>query len=73
MDRKEYLLGENVLLHLVLENGEMPFEIDCGGNYRDSNARALRFHVTATDSEGRVAEDPDLTQMNMGGMGGRTR
>ena len=69
-DRREYFLGENVLLHFTLENtGKQPFEASFGGDYRGST-RALRFKVTATDQQRRVAEDPDPNPINYGGFGG---
>jgi hypothetical protein len=34
-DKKEYFLGENVLVHFILENiSDKPFEADFGGDYR---------------------------------------
>ena len=70
VDRHEYFLGENVLVHFILENaGDLPFEVDFGGDYRGAT-RHLRFKVTATDDAGRVAEDPDPSEMCFGGLGG---
>ena len=69
-DRKEYFLGENVLVHFLLTNsGEKEFNVETGGDYRGST-RSLRYDVTAVDENGAAAEDPDLTQMNMGGLVG---
>jgi len=69
-DRHEYFLGENVLLHFILENtGDKPFEADFGGDYRGAT-RHLRFKVTATDESGRMAEDPDTSGFCGGGFGG---
>ncbi len=69
-DRQEYLLGENILVHFVLENaGTQPFDADFGGDYRGSS-RAIRFQVTATDEAGKDAEDPDPNQLCYGGRGG---
>jgi len=66
----EYFLGENVLVDFVLENtSDQPFQISTGGDYRGSS-RALRFIVTATDETGNVAEDPDPSKMNFGGLMG---
>jgi HEAT repeat protein len=69
-DRPDYFLGENVLMHFVLQNtGETPFEASWGGDYRGAS-RHLRFKVTATDEAGQEAEDPDPWPMCMGGLGG---
>ncbi|HRI54526.1 MAG TPA: HEAT repeat domain-containing protein, partial [Pseudomonadota bacterium] len=68
--RSEFFLGENVLVHFILENvGSQPFEMAFGGDYRGAS-RALRFKVTATDEAGRIAEDPDPSPLNFGGLGG---
>ena len=57
-DREEYVLGENVLVHLKLGNGgDAPFDIETGGDYR-SSARAQRFKVSATDENGKALVDP---------------
>jgi hypothetical protein len=69
-DRPEYFLGENVLLHFILENGgTKPLEADFGGDYRGAS-RHIRFQVTATDEQGRLAEDPNPNPSCFGGMGG---
>jgi hypothetical protein len=69
-DRREYFLGENVLVHFTLENtSDQPIEADFGGDYRGAT-RALRFKVTATDESGRLAEDPDPSEFFGGGFGG---
>jgi len=68
--RAEYFLGENVLVHFILENaGTQPFELAFGGDYRGAS-RALRFKVTATDEAGRAVEDPDPSPVSFGGLGG---
>lgn len=68
VDQPTFLLGENVLIHWTLENtGTEPFEFGMGGDYRGST-RALRFTVTATDAAGKMAEDPDKTHQNFGGL-----
>lgn len=70
VDRQEFFLGEDVMIHFVLENiGDQPFTYDTGGDYRGAS-RALRFKVTATDDAGHVAEDPDPSPMCFGGLGG---
>jgi hypothetical protein len=68
LDRHEYFLGENVLVHLVVENaGDKPFKIDVGGDYRRAT-RHLRFQVTATDAQGKEVPDPDPNQDSWGGL-----
>jgi len=70
LDRSDYFLGENVLVHFVLHNtGDTPFEASWGGDYRGAS-RHLRFKVIATDETGQAAEDPDPSPMCMGGLGG---
>lgn len=70
IDRPEYFLGENVLVHFTLENtGDQPFEADFGGDYRGAT-RALRFKVTAVDESGQLVEDPDTSEFCGGGFGG---
>lgn len=70
LDRTEYFLGENVLVHFTLENvGDKPFEVSFGGDYRGAT-RARRFQVTATDETGRSADDPDPSEFHGGGFGG---
>lgn len=72
-DKQEYFLGENVLLHFILENtSDKPFEVDFGGDYRGA-MRALRFKVTAIDESGQLAEDPDPSAFSGGGFGGAGR
>jgi WD domain, G-beta repeat len=59
LDKAEYFLGENVLLHFCVENaGRGLFHIQLGGDYHGVS-RALRFHVEAIDEAGRLAPDPD--------------
>lgn len=73
LDRTDYFLGENVLVHFVLENsGNEPFEASWGGDYRGAS-RHLRFKVTATDELGKVADDPDPSPNCFGGMGGPSK
>ena len=70
LDRPDYFLGENVLVHFVLHNtGDVSFEASWGGDYRGAS-RQLRFRVIATDEVGEAAEDPDPSPMCMGGRGG---
>jgi hypothetical protein len=69
LDRKEYFLGENVLLHFRIENtGTEPFKINLGGDYRGAS-RSLRFAVQATDGAGKPSDDPDPSGFCMGGLG----
>ena len=69
-DRPDYFLGENVLVHFVLQNtGDTPFEASWGGDDRGAS-RHLRFKVTATDEAGQAAEDPDPAHKCWGGRGG---
>ena len=69
-DRQEFFLGEDVMVHFVLENnGDQAFTYSTGGDYRGAS-RALRFKVTATDEAGHVAEDPDPKPNCFGGIGG---
>jgi HEAT repeats len=70
LDRTEYLLGENVLVHFVLQNtGDTPFKSSWGSDYRGAT-RHLRFKVIATDAAGQIVEDPNPSTMCMGGRGG---
>jgi len=72
LDKPEYFLGENILLHYGLTNGgEKPLTISWGGDGRTPGAnRPLRFKVVATDAEGNRVEDPFPSVMNFGGFGG---
>jgi hypothetical protein len=68
LDRKEYFLGENVLLHFCIKNtGTKPFSIELGGDYRFAS-RSLRFKVAAFDAAGKLCEDPDPSGFSMGGL-----
>jgi hypothetical protein len=79
-DRKEYLLGENVIIHYVVkntgkrtfyinrfdkENG--PFFLSFGGDIRKATGRSFRFHVSMTDENGAKGEDPYLDYSAFGG------
>jgi hypothetical protein len=69
LDKKTWFLGENVLIHLVVENtGNKPFTIDMGGDYRGAT-RALRFSVEATGAQGKAVPDPNPKQNCFGGLG----
>ncbi len=68
LDKNEYFLGENVLLHFCIENsGKEPFQIDLGGDYRGAS-RHLRFNVKALDAAGKLCDDPDPSGFCMGGL-----
>lgn len=67
-ERTEYILGENVRVTFSLENtGLVEFTADFGGDYR-GGTRANRFKVTASDSNGQKADDPDPDQRHFGGL-----
>jgi len=69
LDKEAYFLGENLLVHYVLENtGDAPFKISMGSDYRGAS-RALRFKVSATGADGKTVPDPDPSGFCMGGMG----
>jgi hypothetical protein len=71
-DKQEYFLGENILLHYhVINQGNEPFTISTGGDYRGA-PRALRFKVIATDTNDNQVDDPYPSTMCMGGLGGES-
>ncbi len=64
LDKSEYFLGENVLIHFVVENTSAePFRFDRGGDYRGAG-RSQRYRVTATDADGKIVTD----SMNAGSL-----
>jgi hypothetical protein len=68
VDHQEYFIGENVIVHFILENvGNQPFEVEFGGDYRFAS-RSTRFKVTATNQQGKAAEDPDPSPFSGGGL-----
>ena len=68
LDKDWYFLGENVLLHYIVQNtGGAPFHVDMGGDYRGAS-RHLRFKVTAVDEKGKPVADPDPSGFFMGGI-----
>ncbi len=70
MDKPQFFLGENILVHFRLENvGDKPFSYNYGGDYR-GGSRSLRFKVTAVGPDGRPVADPDPSGFNMGGLEG---
>ncbi|MCA1685662.1 MAG: hypothetical protein LC745_06680 [Planctomycetia bacterium] len=69
LDKKQFFLGENILLHYRLENtGKTPFTVSFGGDHRGAS-RHLRFTVRATGPDGVAVADPDPSGFCMGGMG----
>jgi hypothetical protein len=67
-DKEQHFLGENILVHLCIENvGKEAFLIHRGGDYRGAS-RHLRYHVSATDEKGNAAADPDPSGFCMGGL-----
>jgi hypothetical protein len=82
LDKEEYFLGENVILHYHIENPRNdvsdrrgpekgPFSLSIGGNMSFSDWDA-QFKVEAIDQTGRKAEDwyPGSGSWPFGGMGG---
>lgn len=69
LDKDEYLIGENVLLHYgAINRGSEEVPVSFGGDYRGCT-RPLRFKVEAYDSHGKLLEDPFPSQMCFGGLG----
>jgi hypothetical protein len=69
-DKEKYFLGENILLHYEVKNtGTEPIMVELGGDYRGA-PRHARFHVAATDQDGRKMDDPTPDPQNFGGLGG---
>jgi HEAT repeats len=70
LDKQTYFLGENILVHLCVENtGTRPFSVNTGGDYRLAS-RSLRFHVSAIDEQGKEVPDPDASAFSLGGLMG---
>jgi hypothetical protein len=68
LDRQEFFLGENILIHYCIENtGGPAFSVDVGGDYR-GGTRADRFKITASSADGKPVADPNPVQWNMGGL-----
>ncbi len=69
VDRIEWFVGENVLVHFVVENhGTSPFDVDAGGDNR--GMRESRYKVVAIDAAGHEVPDPNPRwDMNFGGLG----
>jgi hypothetical protein len=69
-DKSVYFLGENILVHFVLENhGTRSFTVESGGDYRNAT-RETRFEVTAQDAAGNLLPDPYPDQPCLGGLVG---
>jgi hypothetical protein len=67
-DGEQHFLGENILVHLCIENvGKEEFYVYRGGDYRGAS-RHLRYHVMATDEQGKAVADPDPSGFCMGGI-----
>ena len=69
LDKPEYFLGENIILHWHIRNkGDQPFKISIGGDNQTGWAnRANRFKVEAFDAEGNPCPDPYPHPKSMGG------
>ena len=71
LDKEQFFLGENILVHYRLENrGNQPFSVSMGSDYRGAS-RHLRFRVTAVGKDGKLVADPNPSGMCMGGIGWR--
>lgn len=72
-DKKNFLLGENILLHYKVKNkGTEPIIVGLGGDYGGA-PRHTRFNVIATNEDGREMDDPrpDSKNFDFGGPVGR--
>jgi hypothetical protein len=59
LDKKEYFLGENILLHYCVENtSKTPFQIKSGMDMNSVTGRQISFEVIAKGEDGKVVEDP---------------
>ena len=68
LDKVEYFLGENILVHFRLENvGDKPFSYSYGGDYR-GGSRSARFKFSAIVPDGQPVADPDPSGFNEGGL-----
>ncbi len=69
LDKAQYFLGENILVHFRLENvGDKPFSYSYGGDYR-GGSRSARFKFSAIAPDGQPVADPDPSGFNEGGLG----
>lgn len=59
LDKKEYFLGENILLHYCLENASTtPFPIQSDMDMDSPSRRQSSFTVIAQGDDGKAVEDP---------------
>lgn len=50
-DKREWLIGESLVLHYEVRNeGDLPISVNFGGDYRGAGGRSLRFRVLAVDA-----------------------
>jgi len=71
VDKKEWLLGEPVLLHYEAKNlGDEPVLVSFGGDYHTWAGRPLRFKVIVIDEAGNLVDDPNPSRNCRGGFGG---
>lgn len=71
LDKTEFYVGENILLHYHLRNiSDKAISYSTGWDHRNNAGRALRFKVEAKDDQGNEAADPCFHIMSMGGIGG---
>lgn len=69
IDRAEFLLGENVLVHYCLTNiGVEPLEIEVGSDYRFVD-RHMRFRITVEAEDGTPLPAPEPATGSGGGLG----
>jgi hypothetical protein len=71
LDKKEYFLGENILLHYCLENtSKTPFQIQSGMDMNSVTGRQVSFEVIAKGEDGKPVDDLYQTEAVAGmGMG----
>lgn len=71
LDKKEYFLGENILLHYCVENtSQTPFQIQSGLDMNSVTRRQMSFEVIAKGEDGKPVEDPYHVEFSAGyGMG----
>jgi len=71
VDKKEWLLGEPVLLHYEAKNlGDEPVLVSFGGDSRTWPSRSLRFKVIVIDEAGNLVDDPNPSRDCHGGLVG---
>ena len=72
-DKKQYFIGEDVVVQYVLENtGTKPFKIRIGGDYC-ADSRHFRFFVKVQDESGKKIPDPLRCRRRCGHGRGKTR